>query len=126
QANHPDPDFPHSNPTQLDSAELVASELYTIFEAASTFDIVKAMERILSHLAPIYHKDMLNEYLVPPIGHIHAYQRQTLFDELTRTDPLANEDEQEVDADKNEVFEETFSTWHQETKNEDRNQTFLQ
>src|SRR5699024_5397205 len=33
---------------------------------------------------------------------------------------------QEVDQEKNEYFDETFSTWHRENKNEEQNQTFLQ
>src|SRR5699024_2404347 len=50
----------------------------------------------------------------------------TLFDELTRTDDVANKDKEEMRQDHQEYFDETFSTWHQENKNKTRQQTFLQ
>ncbi len=53
-------------------------------------------------------------------------KRNTLFDELTRTDELVNDDVDEVDKEESEYFDETFSTWHRENKNENRKQNFLQ
>src|SRR5699024_7567204 len=51
---------------------------------------------------------------------------RTLFDELTRTDPLANDDTEKVNQEDQEVFDQPFSTWHRENENSDRKQNFLQ
>src|SRR5690606_19513015 len=72
------------------------------------------------------YQDTLNEYFVFPVNHIERYEKNTLFDELTRTDPLGNFDSEEVDQDESEYFDQEFSTWHRENKNENRKQNFLQ
>ena len=68
----------------------------------------------------------MNEYFIFPAAHIESYTRNTLFDELTRNDELANCDRQEVDEENSEYIDEEFSTWHRENKNSEGNQTFLQ
>lgn len=125
QADTPDPTFPRANQKQLDRLEMLKPELYAVYEARSTDDITKLAERIVFGLQSDY-KDTVDEYFVLPIGHLEAYTKNTLFDELTRTDELANEDVEEVDEDKNEYIDEEFSTWHRENENSDRKQTFLQ
>src|SRR5699024_2612614 len=50
----------------------------------------------------------------------------TLFDELTRTDELGNQDTEDVDEENNEYFDQSFSSWHRENQNSDRKQNFLQ
>lgn len=125
QADQPDPRFPQANEEQVLQLDNLKGSLYSLFEAQTTKDIIRIVEQITNQLSNKY-SDSINEYFVFPIAHINQYTRHTLFDELTRTDPLANEDIQKVDKDKSEYIDETFSTWHRENKNEDRKQTFLQ
>src|SRR5699024_7802660 len=58
--------------------------------------------------------------------HVDTFSNNTLFDELTRTDPRANDEAEDVDEEKQEVFEQPFSTWHRENENSDRKQNLLQ
>src|SRR5699024_1812945 len=88
-------------------------------------EVIKIIEKIFIQLNKNY-LDSINEYFIFPIASINDYTRNSLFDELTRTDPLTNDDLEEGDKEKNEYIDETFSTWHRENKNEDRKQTFLQ
>src|SRR5699024_419932 len=99
--------------------------IYSLFEVKATEDILRLVEQIVARLINTY-QDSMNDYFIFPIAHINIYTRNNLFDELTRTDPLANDDLEEVDKEKSDYIDETFSTWHRENKNEDRKQTFLQ
>src|SRR5699024_2005999 len=67
-----------------------------------------------------------HDYFSFPIAYIGKFEKNTLFDELTRTDELVNEDMEDVDEENNEYIDEQFSTWHRENENSDRKQTFLQ
>ncbi|PAE30271.1 VWA domain-containing protein [Paenibacillus sp. 7884-2] len=125
QADSPDPNFPRANEEQLSHLEQLKPLLYSVYEARSTDATVRICEQIVFRLNRDY-KDSINEYFIFPIGHLETYTKNTLFDELTRTDELVNDDEDEVDKEKSEYFDETFSTWHRENKNEDRKQNFLQ
>ena len=125
QADQPDPDFPRANERQLYRLEKLKPYLYSCFDARNTKEIIFLSEQIARQLEPAY-KDMINEYFIFPITAIEKFTRNTLFDELTRTDDLANEDKEEVDEEKNEYIDEKFSTWHRENQNSDRKQTFLQ
>src|SRR5699024_2643043 len=125
QADKPDPQFPQATDEQLNQLNHLKSSVFSIFDAAKTVDVIKIVERIIVQLNQDY-RDSINEYFVFSIAYINDYTRNTLFDELTRTDPLTNDDVEEVDKEKNEYIDETFSTWHRENKNEDRKQTFLQ
>lgn len=125
QADQPDPDFPRANERQLYRLEKLKPLLYSIFEAKSTKAIISLTEQIVQQLEPAYN-DMINEYFTFPVTSIEKFTKNTLFDELTRTDDVANDDKEEVDEDKNEYIDERFSTWHRENQNSDRKQTFLQ
>lgn len=125
QANQPDPTFPRVNEQQLNHLEKLKPLLYSSFEAKGTEDITMIAEQIVSEIAG-YDKDMIHDYFTFPISHIENYAMNTLFDELTRTDDLANDDEEDVDEENNEYIDEKFSSWHRENQNSDRKQTFLQ
>lgn len=125
QAETPSLQFPRSNGPQLDSLEKIKPEIFSLFDARSTNDTALLAEKIAFRLSDHY-EDTINEYFVFPVAQIEGYESNTLFDELTRTDELVNDDIQETDEEKNEYFDEKFSTWHRENKNEDRKQNFLQ
>ena len=59
----------------------------------------------------------MNEYFIFPVAHLDGYTRNTLFDELTRNDDVANNDKEDVDEENSEYIDEKFSTWHRENKN---------
>ncbi|WP_106494552.1 vWA domain-containing protein [Lentibacillus sp. Marseille-P4043] len=125
QTDQPDPDFPQANHIQLEHLENLKPLLYASFEAKKSADIVQIAQQIVFLLTDQY-KDMMNDYFTFPISHIEAYTRNTLFDELTRTDELANDDVEEVNEENSEYFDQPFSTWHRENQNSDRKQNFLQ
>lgn len=125
QSNHPDPSFPRANQEQLDELEKLKSILYSVYDVRNSTDVVAICEHIVFRLQMNY-TDSVNEFFIFPIGSLETYTENTLFDELTRTDPLANKDVSEVDKEKSAFFDEKFSTWHRENKNEDRKQNFLQ
>ena len=125
QSDVPDPHFPRANKSQTDVLEGMKFLLYSVFEAKNTSDITKICEQIVFRLNGQY-QDAMNEYFIFPVAHIEGYTRNTLFDELTRNDELANDDREEVSEDNSEYIDEKFSTWHRENKNSEGNQTFLQ
>ncbi|ASK64045.1 VWA domain-containing protein [Virgibacillus phasianinus] len=125
QADSPDPVFPRANEQQLNSLEELKPLLYSSFEAKSTADSIRIAEQVAVQLGEQY-RDMTHDYFTFPISQIEKYERNTLFDELTRTDDLANEDIEDVDDENNEYIDEQFSSWHRENQNSDRKQTFLQ
>ncbi|RKQ29654.1 vWA domain-containing protein [Oceanobacillus halophilus] len=125
QSDSPEPSFPRYTEAQLEQLEKMKPLLYSVFEARTTDDITRISEQIVFRLDG-YYQDTIYEYFIFPIGHVQDMEKNTLFDELTRTDELKNDDKEEVDEDKNEVMEEQFSSWHRENQNSDRKQTFLQ
>lgn len=125
QADEPDPSFPQARDHQIQLLQRLKPIIYNSFEAESTRDIVQITRQIISMVDERY-KDMINEYYIFPVKHIETMTEDNLFDELTRIDPLDNDDEQEVDEEDSESIDETFSSWHQENKNEKKKQTFLQ
>lgn len=125
QSEQPDPHFSRANEEQLAQLEKLKPLLYSVYDAKSTHDIATLSEQIVFRLHAQY-DDSINEYFIFPIAHLEGYTKNTLFDELTRTDELVNDDEGDVNKEKSEYFDETFSTWHRENKNEDRKQNFLQ
>ncbi|MEC5423562.1 VWA domain-containing protein [Virgibacillus sp. C22-A2] len=125
QSDHPDPVFTQANDKTLEQLKRVTPLLYSVFEARSTAAIAEISEQIVLQTEGEF-RDCINEYFIFPIAHIEHFTRNTLFDELTRTDSLANDDYEEVDQDKSEYIDEKFSTWHHENKNGDGNNTFLQ
>ena len=124
-ADEPDPDFHGATEEQLIQLERLKPVLFDMFAAQSTDDVTQMAERIVHMVEDIY-PDMINDYLTFPIKQIESYSKDTLYDELTRTDPLANEDMEDVDEDNQEYFDQPFSTWHRENENNDRKQNFLQ
>jgi len=125
QSNQPDPLFPRANEQQLQQLDQLKPVIYNVFEAKNTTDITNTAEQIVWRLDQVY-QDSINEYFIFPIAQIQQFKQRTLFDELTRTDPLANKDQQDFDQEKSDYIDEKFSTWHREGKNEDLKQTFLQ
>ncbi|WP_010651499.1 vWA domain-containing protein [Oceanobacillus massiliensis] len=125
QSDSPDPAFPRANEKQLQQLTSLKPIIYTIFDTRDTRDSARIAEQILYKVKPNY-PDSINEYFIFPIAHIESYTKNTLFDELTRTDELVNDDQEEVDEENSEYFDEKFSTWHRENKNENRKQNFLQ
>lgn len=125
QADRPDPDFPHATGKQLKRLEKLKPLLYESFAAKTSADIARIAEQIVFSLENDY-IDMINDYFTFPIAHIKSLSENTLFDELTRTDELANQDMEDVDEKNNEYFDQPFSTWHRENQNSDRKQNFLQ
>lgn len=124
ESDRPDPSFPRANNEQLQKLETIKPLLYSVYEAKTTKDITSISSRIVYQLEKDT-EDMINEYTVFPISQIEKVKEDNLFDELTRTDPLANKDKEDV-RDQDEFIDERFSTWHRENKNEDRKQLFLQ
>src|SRR5699024_3601190 len=125
QADDPDPSFPRADGQQLMQLDRLNRLLYEIFEATTTAASTRIAENIVYRLEADY-TDRLHDYFSFPIAHIGTFEKNTLFDELTRTDELANEDMEDVDDENNEYIDEQFSTWHRENENSDRKQTFLQ
>lgn len=124
QANSPDPYFPRATEEQLEKLDAIKPNLYAVYDAKTTKDITFITNRIIVQLDEHF-EDMINEYTVFPIQQIENIKEKNLFDELTRTDPLANKDVEDV-RDQDEFMDERFSTWHRENKNENRKQLFLQ
>ncbi|WP_164668831.1 vWA domain-containing protein [Virgibacillus doumboii] len=125
QSDKPDPVFPRANERQVDHLESLKPLLYQVFDAKKSCDITIVAEQIVCKLANDY-TDMINTYFAFPISNVEEFEMNTLFDELTRTDELENEDMEDANQDDSEYFDETFSTWHQENQNSDRKQNFLQ
>ncbi|MBS3681038.1 VWA domain-containing protein [Ornithinibacillus massiliensis] len=123
-SDRPNPSFPKATAGQLQKLEELKPYLFQLFEARSTADTTRITEQIVYRLTD--YKDTLNEYFVFPVSHVERYEKNTLFDELTRTDSLNNDDFEEVDQEESEYFDQEFSTWHRENKNENRKQNFLQ
>lgn len=124
QSGSPNVQFPQASQDQLDMLTRIKRILYDVYEATTTEDIVNIAIRIVFKVAHQY-KDMINTYFVFPIFNWEQiYRSDTLFDELTRTDDVVNEDENQVNDEENEYDDETLSTWHHESK--DQQQTFLQ
>lgn len=125
QSDQPDPIFPRANDKQLKQLEHLKPLIYDVFAAKKTKDLTRIALQIVDRLA-FHEKDSMNEYFIFPISYIEKFTRNTLFDELTRTDPLSNNDEEDMDEDKSEYIDEKFSTWHRESESGDLKQTFLQ
>src|SRR5699024_7741111 len=124
QADQPDPSFPRADRQQLMQLDRLKPLLYEIFEATTTAAITRIAENIVFRLEADY-TDRLHDYFSFPIAHIGKFEKNTLFDELTRTDEQANKDMEDVDEENNEYIDDQFSTWHRENENSDRKQTFL-
>lgn len=125
QSDQPDPIFPRANEKQLKQLDHLKPFIYDVFAAKTTNDLTRIALQIV-HRLEHYEKDSMNEYFIFPISYIEKFTRNTLFDELTRTDPLSNDDQEDMDEDQSEYIDEKFSTWHRESENGDLKQTFLQ
>lgn len=124
-ADKPDPVFPRANLRQVNQLENLKPLLYNVFEANNTSEITLVAKQIAGKLDDSY-QDMINPYFAFPISNVEKVEMNTLFDELTRTDELENNDMEDTDQDDSTYFDEKFSTWHQENQNSDRKQNFLQ
>lgn len=125
-ADGPDPSFTRANNKQLVNLEQIEFDLFTVFEATSTKEVVFITENILQKLID-YNVDMKTTYFTSPIVQLNKTVREnTLFDELTRTDDVTSYMIEKVDEENQDYMDETFSTWHDEHKNEGRKETFLQ
>ncbi|RYG72073.1 VWA domain-containing protein [Lentibacillus lipolyticus] len=125
-SNQPDPSFPGANDRQLEQLQALKPAIFQVYEVKNTQDTAHAAESIVRRL-DAETKDMINDYTIFPIARIADYTAETAFDELTRTDPLANDSlEEDVDEGNNDTFEQDFSTWHSENENADKQQNFMQ
>lgn len=126
QADGPDRHFPRANKQQIDMLEHIKFDLYESFAAETTNVVAHIVATIVEKLSYTY-EDMNNTYFAFPIFKWEQTSREnTLFDEITRTDAVANDHVEEVDEDDNKYMDATLSTWHLETEHTDRKQTFLQ
>lgn len=125
-ADEPDPEFPEANERTRHHLDLLKPVLYSVYEAKSTRDIKKICEDIIFRLEAFYEEDAINEYFLFPALELNKIEKNTLFDELTRTDELENDIVEEVNKEESDYYDETFSAWHRESKNENRKQNFLQ
>jgi nitric oxide reductase activation protein len=124
QTDRPDPKFPKAHQQQIDDLEKLKPLLFAVFEAKNTTDITTIAGKIITQLERDY-TDNMNDFFAFPIAQISQYEKNNLFDELTRTDRLENNDKEDIN-DQDEFIDERFSTWHRENENSDRQQLFLQ
>lgn len=121
------PDFPHAPDRLLSVLEKITPYLLESFDAQDGESTGRLALRIAAIIAESGIKDMKHIYFTFPIASVdEKWRERSLFDELTRTDDVANKDVEELDPDKNDYIDEEFSTWHRENQNEDRQQSFLQ
>ncbi|MFD1362482.1 vWA domain-containing protein [Lentibacillus salinarum] len=126
ESDTPDPSFPQANGRQTDQLEALKPLLFQLFEANQTIDVTRLTEQIVFRLENDY-RDMTHAYFIFPITNLAEYTKDTAFDELTRTDPLANDSlAEDVSEETSDTFNQDFSTWHSENENADRNQNFMQ
>ncbi len=126
QSDKPDPSFPAANKRQTDQLDVLKPLLFQLFDARSTREVTRISESIVSRL-PDDVTDMINDYFVFPIAKLERLTARNAFDELTRTDPLANDStEDDVSEENSDTFDEQFSTWHEERKNTGQEQNFMQ
>ncbi|MDV2582023.1 vWA domain-containing protein [Alkalibacillus haloalkaliphilus] len=116
--------FEQANDQQRETLKRLQPLLESVYEARSTKDVVNLTLDVKEALEEDY-SDMINRYFVYPIQHQAAMTEEKVVDELKRVDPLNNDDEEDINDD-DEVISETFSTWHRENENSDRNQSFMQ
>jgi nitric oxide reductase activation protein len=126
QSDEPEPSFPRADTKQETELGKLKPFLYSIYEAASTEEVTRICESVLLRLEPVYKIDAVNEYFLFPVTEVERLEKNTLFDELTRTDELVNDDVEEVNKEESESFDQKFSSWHRESRNENRKQNFLQ
>ncbi|MGM8215256.1 vWA domain-containing protein [Bacillaceae bacterium W0354] len=115
--------FPNSKQEQVEMMNRLQPLLTSLFEAASTKEIVDLTLQIMNHVKGSY-SDSVNTYFVAPINHETELHHEWLIDDLKRHDELDNDD-RELLEDEDEVINEQFSTWHRENENSDRKQSFL-
>ncbi|MFD2762135.1 vWA domain-containing protein [Lentibacillus juripiscarius] len=126
QSEQPDPSFPGANEQQLNQLLALKPAIFQAYEARNTREVVHAAESVVFQLDETM-ADMINDYFIFPIARLEDYTFETAFDELTRTDPLANDSlEEDVKEENSETFEQDFSTWHSENENTEKQQNFMQ
>src|SRR5699024_2392432 len=123
-AEDPDPNFKEASPNQKLQLEKLRPHLFDVFSCTNTQEIVEVAKRIVYTLENDY-TGMLQDYFTVPTKHLSHFTERTLFDELTRTDPLANDDTEKLKQEDQEVFDQPFSTWHRENENTDAKPYFL-
>src|SRR5699024_12238576 len=110
---------------QREAIKTITPDLLASFDAKTTQHNTDVAATVVWKLANNY-ADMNHVYLTSPIFQgKKTYQKNTLFEELTRTDDVANDDYEEENEVNLEYFDETFTTRHQENQNTERNKTFL-
>ncbi|GAA0462979.1 VWA domain-containing protein [Alkalibacillus silvisoli] len=123
-SNSPFHSFEFASEKQINTLERLRPLLEQVYEAKSTKDIANLTLTIKEVLEEDY-DDMINRYFVYPIQHQSVLNEDKVIDELKRVDPLNNDDQEDLH-DEDEAINETFSTWHRENENNDRNQSFMQ
>ncbi|GAB4073085.1 nitric oxide reductase activation protein NorD [Barrientosiimonas marina] len=126
ESDTPDPVFTQANRQQTDQLETLKPLLFQLFEAKRSRDTVELANQIRDRVEPNY-TDMAHTYFIFPVADLTGGTEETAFDKLTRTDPLANDSQEEdPSTEKSETFEQEFATWHSENENADRSQNFMQ
>ncbi|GAA0447290.1 nitric oxide reductase activation protein NorD [Lentibacillus halophilus] len=126
QSDQPDPSFPGATKQQINRLDNIKSAIFRAYETNNTRETAHAAESVVARIDETM-PDMVHNYFIVPIANYADYTAETAFDELTRTDPLANDSlEDDVSDDDSNTFDESFSTWHSENENAEQKQNFMQ
>ncbi len=94
----------------------IESQIFQVFEAGSTLQIIKIVENVLDILEEILEIDMLNTYFYLAELPYDTIKSPSLFDELKRKSKLKNKDSIEDAKNGDEdVHIDKLPTWHSET-----------
>ncbi|GGE55603.1 vWA domain-containing protein [Priestia taiwanensis] len=101
--------------------DIIEPILFDVFEARSTEDVMYIVEKIRYRLESELKGDMINHYfgIAPLVNENEKVSCPSPVHELD------NDDKQDVDEEKKNAEDETFSTWHRENENNDE-ENFLQ
>ncbi|PMC39761.1 hypothetical protein CJ195_04510 [Bacillus sp. UMB0899] len=94
----------------------IQSQIFQVFEAASTAHVIKLVLNIVDILEEVLEHDMLNTYFYLAELPYDSIKESSLYDELKRKSKLKNKDQIE-DAKKGDedVHSDKLPTWHSET-----------
>src|SRR5690625_437687 len=124
-AEKPDISFPKADKKVRDLLERAKPHLYDTFSASTSRDIWRIVEGV-SIMVLAHFSDLTNKYFSYPITReIVESNSRTVFDELTRTDDVENDDYAEMN-EESDASDERLETWHDKQAPTEQKQTFLQ
>jgi len=103
-----------------DLLDELLSILFAVYEAKSTEDISSIVFRVSQRLGSSLTQDMINIYF----GYLPLNKLSSKSEKQCAAKKLANDDEQSEIEDRDSE-DEKFSTWHRESKNNDKDDNFL-